>query len=123
MIDPQATSYSSSDDPSQLSDDPGGDDALQEPGATHEAVGNEPKASRRVREGDAAGYGAPRSREEAEATLTWAAGYCDNCPLRARCPEKECAVWQAEATAIAVLEKEAAEIPVAAGIPLAQLDV
>ncbi len=112
----EATTSSISDEPST---DSGPDaDAVQEPGAEVEAIRHTTRSGTKVGEGHAGGHGSPRTVGEAFAALTFAAGYCENCALRARCPEKECAVWQAETEAVNVLEREGAAIPVSAGVPL-----
>lgn len=80
------------------------DDAVPITGAAPQAVGDPTRYSRTVGEGNAERFFPARTSEEAEASLEAIARFCTNCPISHRCPEEACAVYRAEATALAVLE-------------------
>ena len=111
------TPSSPSDEPSGLSEEDA--DAVQVASAAPEALGYKARSGTQVRE-RGTGYQPPRTSEEARETLAFAAHYCENCPLRSRCPEEICAVWRAEAEAVELLEREALRTPTAAGLVLRQ---
>lgn len=93
------------------------DDAVQEPSPASEALRDQAGAGGQVRGGDTEGDG-PARAGEAQEVLAYTASYCRRCPVSSRCPEEVCAIWRQEKAALADLEREAAAIPVVAGIPL-----
>lgn len=109
MMEP--SSSETSDEPSEAYEED--DDALQEPGSETQALGDQPNGGSQVGGGDAGGHGAPRTRQEAEAALEYTSAYCRNCPIRERCVQEACAIYRAEAAAVAILRA-----PVVAGVPL-----
>lgn len=82
--------------------------AFQERGPTPQAVGDPPRYSKKVGEGDAEQRFPARTLEEAEASLDQIVAFCRDCPINHHCAEEECAVYRAEAKALAVIEADEA---------------
>ena len=82
--------------------DPG---AVQITSPAPEAVGHQTRYSRTVGEGDGERFFPARTLEEAAASIEAIEAYCRNCPLLTHCPEEECAVYRAEAIALAKLDE------------------
>lgn len=80
------------------------EDAVRITGPAPEAVGDPTRYSRTVGEGNAALVFPAGTQAQAEASLEAIAAYCENCPISEHCPEEECAVYRAEASAEKVIE-------------------
>jgi len=78
------------------------EDALPITGPAPDDVGAAPRYSRTVGAGNAEERFPARTQEEAEASLEAITAYCRNCPISHHCAEEECAVYRAEAKALAV---------------------
>jgi hypothetical protein len=94
------------------------DDAVRLTGPAPEVVGDTPRYSRRVGEGNAEQRFPARTVEEAETSLEEIEAFCRNCPIWHQCPEEECAVYRAEAKALKVSEDAAEAAGYFAGIKL-----
>lgn len=92
-------------------------DALQEPGPARVDVRQQARYGKTVGVGDAERYFPAGTREEAQASVEGIAAFCSSCPERDHCPEDECAVYRAEATAVARLRQDE-ELESVAGVLL-----